>query len=982
MTIVKSTTESTRQPQLDWHALTPEETLHQLATPPDSGLTSEEAARRLERYGPNQLEEAPGITFWQMLFDQFNNFVVILLIVAAIISAVLGDWEEAAAIMAIVVLNATLGVIQERRAEQALAALKKLATPEAQVVRDGQRQSVTSTKLVPGDIVLLEAGNYIPADIRLLEAANLRIEEAALTGESVPVQKDANIRLEAEIPLGDRKNTTFMGTLVSYGRGRGVVVSTGMHTQIGLIAEMLQAVENEPTPLQKRLDQLGKLLGLATLVICGVVFAVSIWRFTDLSLITASNGGLLVYLKAAKQEIIDMFMLAVGLAIAAVPEGLPAVVTISLALGMREMIQRHALIRKLSSVETLGSTTIICSDKTGTLTQNEMTLTRVWVDGRYLSITGKGRTLSGEFQENDKTIDLKDYPAVRTALWVGALNNDSELTISGSSDEEQSYKMTGDPTEGALVVAAAKAGTLPRPLNHAYPRVQEVPFDSERKRMITVHKIRESSPDDFSPFYHHETSGFVVAIKGAPDMVLDLCTHYQRTDDSPAPLTEEQRMRILSANDLMTQDALRVLGVAYRVSQTLPNMEDLEKLEEGMIFVGLVGMIDPPRPEVSHALAKASRAGIRTIMITGDFPNTARAIAEAIGLLKPNHQVLSGAELDNLTDEQLKQQVEFTDVFARVSPEHKLRIVEALREDGEVVAMTGDGVNDSPSIKRANIGVAMGITGTDVAKESADMVLTDDNYASIVSAVEQGRIIYDNIRKFVFFLISSNIAEVMIIFLATLAGLPAPLTVIQLLWLNLLTDGAPALALAMEKGDPVIMERKPRPPSEPIINRMMQAGIVIQTIAQTGVVLTAFVIGLLWHLEAGALVPTGSNPLLYVLQHNWRGVDVQTAETMAFVTLSLCELFRAYTVRSEKLSIFKLGVFSNKYMQYAVGLSVILMLAVVSLAFLQPIFNTHMPSLQEWGVILGLALVPAVSEEIFKAYLRWRDGKREHLNVG
>ena len=421
MTIDKSTPESTRQPQLDWHALTPEETLHQLATPPDSGLTSDEAARRLESYGPNQLEEAPGITFWQMLFDQFNNFVVILLIVAAVISAVLGDLEEAAAIMAIVVLNATLGVVQERRAEQALAALKKLAAPEAQVIRDGQRQSVSSTKLVPGDIVLLEAGNYVPADIRLLEAANLRIEEAALTGESVPVQKDANIRLEADIPLGDRKNTTFMGTLVSYGRGRGVVVSTGMHTQIGLIAEMLQAVENEPTPLQRRLDQLGKLLGLATLVICGVVFAVSIWRFTDLSLITASNGGLLVYLKAAKQEIIDMFMLAVGLAIAAVPEGLPAVVTISLALGMREMIQRHALIRKLSSVETLGSTTVICSDKTGTLTQNEMTLTRIWVDGRYLSITGKGRTLSGEFQEDDQDCGPERLPGSTNCLVGGGI---------------------------------------------------------------------------------------------------------------------------------------------------------------------------------------------------------------------------------------------------------------------------------------------------------------------------------------------------------------------------------------------------------------------------------------------------------------------------------------------------------------------------------------------------------------------------------
>ncbi len=976
MSINKPISQPESQPQESWHALTSEQIIRQLATPPETGLTSEEAARRLESYGPNQLTEAPGITFWQMLLDQFNNFVVIMLIIAAVISALFGDWIEAAAILMIVILNATLGVVQERRAEQALAALKKLAAPDAKVMRDGERKSIPSAQLVPGDIVLLEAGNYVPADIRLLEAANLRIEEAALTGESVPVQKDANIRLEADIPLGDRKNTTFMGTLVSYGRGRGVVVSTGMRTQIGLIAEMLQAVENEPTPLQKRLDQLGKTLGWATLAICGVVFVVSIIRFTDLSLITAPNGGLLVYLKSAQEEIINMFMLAVGLAIAAVPEGLPAVVTISLALGMSQMVQRHALIRKLSSVETLGSTTVICSDKTGTLTQNEMTLTRMWVDNKYLSITGKGRTLSGDFIENGAPVALDEYPGVRTALWVGALNNDAELTISGSSEEEQTYRMTGDPTEGALVVAAAKAGALPRPLNHAYPRVQEVPFDSERKRMITVHQVRQSAPDDFSPFYQHETGGFVVALKGAPDVVLDLCSHYQRMDDTHTQLTEEQRMRILKANDQMTQDALRVLAVAYRVSQSMPVMEDLDKLEEGMIFVGLVGMIDPPRPEVTPALAKASKAGIRTIMITGDFPNTARAIAQAIGLLKPNHQVMSGAELDNLSDEQLKQQVEYTDVFARVSPEHKLRIVDALRDDGEVVAMTGDGVNDSPSIKRANIGVAMGITGTDVAKESADMVLTDDNYASIVSAVEQGRIIYDNIRKFVFFLISSNVAEIMVIFLATLAGLPAPLTVIQLLWLNLLTDGAPALALAMEKGDPEIMKRHPRPPSEPIINKLMQAGIGIQTIAQTGVVLGAFAIGLTWHLQAGSVVPAGMNPLLYLLRYNWRGVDVQSAETMAFVTLSLCELFRAYTVRSERISIFKLGVFSNKYMQYAVGISVFMLILVVSLPFLQPIFNTHFPSTREWAVILILSLVPAAAEEIFKTYLRWRDARK------
>jgi Ca2+-transporting ATPase len=975
MSIEKPTSFPENLPDISWHALPPDQIIERLAIPAEGGLSSDVAARRLQYYGLNQLTEALGVSFWQMLIDQFKSFVVIMLIVAAVISAILGDWEESAAILAIVILNATLGVIQERRAEQALAALKKLASPEAQVIRDGQRQFIPSTQLVPGDIVLLEAGNYVPADIRLLEAANLRIEEAALTGESVPVQKDANISLQADIPLGDRKNTTFMGTLVSYGRGRGVVVGTGMRTQIGLIAEMLQAVENEPTPLQTRLDNLGKLLGWATLGICGVVFVVAILRFTDLGIITSGGGGLLAYLQASRGEIVTMFMLAVGLAIAAVPEGLPAVVTISLALGMREMIQRHALIRRLSSVETLGSTTVICSDKTGTLTQNEMTLTRIWVDGRYLSVTGKGHTLAGEFQADGKPVNLEAYPAVRTVLWVGTLNNDSELTISGSSADEQTYRMTGDPTEGALVVAAAKAGALPRPLYQAYPRVQEVPFDSERKRMITIHKVQQSTPDDFSPFNHHETSGYVVALKGAPDVVLDLCTQYQRMDDTSAYLTEEQRMRILNANDTLTQEALRVLGVAFKVCTTLPEIEDLKKLEDGLIFVGLVGMIDPPRPEVTPALAKATKAGIRTIMITGDFPNTARAIAQAIGLLKPNHQVLSSAELDLLNDEQLRQQVEYTDVFARVSPEHKLRIVEALRDDGEVVAMTGDGVNDSPSIKRANIGVAMGITGTDVAKESADMVLTDDNYASIVAAVEQGRIIYDNIRKFVYFLLSSNVAEIMVIFLATLAGLPSPLTVIQLLWLNLLTDGAPALALAMEKGDPAIMERPPRPPSEPIINQRMQLGIVIQTIVQTGVVLGAFVVGLLWHLKASELVPVGINPLVYLLRYDWRGLDVQSAETMAFVTLSLCELFRAYTCRSEDQSLIRLGVFSNKWMQYAVGLSILLLVLVVSVPFLQPIFNTHSPSLREWGVILSFSLLPAITEEITKAYLRWRNRK-------
>jgi Ca2+-transporting ATPase len=532
----------------------------------------------------------------------------------------------------------------------------------------------------------------------------------------------------------------------------------------------------------------------------------------------------------------------------------------------------------------------------------------------------------------------------------------------------------GDPTEGALLVAAAKAGALPRPLNHAYPRVGEIPFDAVRKNMITVHDIHDPRPDDLSPFYKPKDSkGFVVAVKGAPDMVLNLCTHYQRLDDSHAPLDDARRRLILEANEAMTRDALRVLGLAYRVDAALPDVTDTAALQKDLVFIGLAGMIDPPRLEVAPALAMAGKAGIRTIMITGDFPNTAQAIAESIGLLRPGHHVLTGKDVDAMSDAELQKEVQTTDVFARVSPENKLNIVNALRANHEVVAMTGDGVNDAPSIKAADIGVAMGITGTDVAKESADMVLTDDNYASIVSAVQQGRIIYDNIRKFVFFLLSSNVAEIMIIFLAMLAGLPTPLTVIQLLWLNLMTDGAPALALAMEKGDPDIMSRRPRPPQEPVINSNMRLGILIQTFTQTGAVLTAFAIGLLWHLRNGAVLPAGANPLTFLLNYDWRGLDVQSAETMAFITLSLCELFRAYTVRSERISVFKLGIFSNRYMQYAVGLSIALLLLVVSVPFLQPVFNTHFPTLREWVVVLSLALVPAIAEELTKMYLRRRD---------
>ncbi len=929
------TTGKTKTAEMDvaihWHSLELDDVLANLQTTSE-GLSSGEVEKRLEKYGLNELKEKPRPTFFQLVLVQLNNFIVILLIVASIISAVLGDWIEAAVIMLIVVLNAILGVVQESRAEEALAALKKMSAPESQVMRDGQRLSVPASKLVPGDVVFLEAGNFVPADLRLIEAVNLRVEEAALTGESVPVQKNAALVLEEEAGLGDRKNTVFMGTVVNYGRGRGIVVDTGMNTQLGMIADMLQTVEEEGTPLQMKLDQLGKTLGIGALAICAVVFILGAVR----------SGVFTEGLTPEVQEIIlESFMIAVGLAIAAVPEGLAAVVTISLALGMREMVKRHALIRRLASVETLGSATVICSDKTGTLTQNVMTVTRLWVDGKVAKVTGTGYDPVGDFFIDGEQADLEKVPGMATVLWVGALNNDAVLEpVSGEGFA--TFRVVGDPTEGAMLVAAKKAWKELGELSQAYPRTKEIPFDSTLKRMITVHEItwiKEAGP---SPFHDQSRLGHhAVTIKGAPDLVLELCTDYQTIDDQVRPLTEEMRREIRAANDRMTNNALRVMGFAYRIEEDMPAELTRDFAEQGLIFAGLMGMIDPARPEVKPALEKARGAGIRTVMITGDYPNTGRAVAEDIGLLREGDKVYTGAELNDMSDEALKEEVKVTAVFARVSPEHKMRIVDALRSNDEVVAMTGDGVNDAPAIKLADIGVSMGITGTDVAKQTADMVLTDDNYVSIVSAVEQGRIIYANIRKFVFFLVSSNVAEIMIIFLATLAGLPMPLTVIQLLWLNLLTDGAPALALAMEKGDPDTMTRPPRPKSESIINKSMGLGIGIQTVAQTGAVLAAFLLGLYWHLEAGAAIPAGMNSLRYLIEHDWRGVDVQTAETMAFVTLSLCELFRAYTVRSERASIFTIGVFSNKYMQMAVALSVGLLLLVVNLPFLQPIFNTH-----------------------------------------
>jgi len=917
--------------QVTWHALSREEVLEKLDSGLEKGLSNDQAKERLEKFGPNQLEEGKKTTFLQMVFEQLNNFVVILLIVAAVISAFLGEIVDAAAIITIVVLNTIMGVVQDSRAQEELAALKKMAAPEAPVLRDGHRISLPARELVPGDIVFLETGNYVPADVRLLEAVNLRIEEAALTGESVPVEKNAASVIDSDASLGDRKNTAFSGTVVTYGRGRGVVVSTGMHTQIGLIAKMLQSVEEEETPLQRRLDQLGKTLGIACLIISGLVFISG--------LIEGGNP-------------LEMFMIAVSLAIAAVPEGLPAVVTISLALGMREMVKRHALIRRLSSVETLGSATVICSDKTGTLTQNAMTVTRIWVDGKMLEVTGSGYSPEGFFQNDSKKVDIHDYPGISTALWVGTLNNDAQLE-EVNENGNKSYRIVGDPTEGSILIAATKAGARAPELNIAYPRSAEIPFDSDRKRMVTVHEVKSPKKEDISPFDgKNDRESYVIAMKGAPDVVLKLCNRIQKMDNSCEKLDEKGRQAVLAANDDMTKGALRVLGMAYRVVSAKPEQVDSDHLEQDLVFAGLVGMIDPAREEVKPALLKAIGAGIRTVMITGDYPNTARAIAESIGLLRPGHKVRTGAELDEMDDAALRREVEKIDVFARVSPEHKMRIVSALKANDQVVAMTGDGVNDAPAIKASDIGVAMGITGTDVAKETADMVLTDDNYASIVSAVEQGRIIYSNIRKFVYYLISCNMAEIMIIFIPTMfgrllfpraieMGLLSPLAPIQLLWLNLVTDGAPALALGTEKGDPDIMNHKPRPTKEPIINRFMQLGVVVQTIAITATTLIAYAIG---------------------LNHT----DPRYAETLAFTTLVFSELLRAYTARSERYPLLKIGVFSNKWMNRAILASSVLMLLVLYVPFLRDIFNTLPMGWEEWRLIIPLFLVPSIAAELVK----------------
>ena len=929
------------------HAKPIEALVSGLRTQLERGLSEQEAGERRAQFGANELSERPRPGFLALLWDQFNNYLVIILIIAALVSLALGEYVDSIAIMFIVVLNAVVGVIQESKAEQALAALKKMSAPNAQVIRDGRQMTIPGREIVAGDIVLLEAGNYVPADLRLVETINLKIEEASLTGESVPVEKNAGVVLDQDIPLGDRKNSAFMGTLISYGRGKGLVTGTGMNTQIGLIAEMIQSFEAEDTPLQKKLEHLGKVLGTACLAICALVFIYGLFRDTHLA--QALNGGFLDYLKTEKKDIVNLFMTAVSLAIAAVPEGLPAIVTICLALGMQRMIKHHALIRKLPAVETLGCATVVCSDKTGTLTQNEMTVVEGWAGGKHLRITGEGYSPNGEFFRGGAAFDPRTDADAALLLQGVLLCNDAKLEEESDAAGARSWHMIGDPTEGALVVAAAKSGYRRGELEQSLPRLREIPFDSDRKRMCTIHTVNATRVRAFGSGLG--AAPVIAFVKGAPDVVLDLCS--QRLESGQAlGLSEEQRKAILGHNRDMAGKALRVLALAYRPLQEVPSNVTPDAIEKDLVFVGLLGMIDPPRPEVVEALKVARGAGLKCIMVTGDYKDTAEAIARDIGLLTPGGLVLTGAEIEQLSDEELAAKTDKLEVCCRVSPQHKTRIVDALKARGHVVAMTGDGVNDAPALKRANIGVAMGITGTDVAKQTADMVLTDDNFASIVAAIEQGRIIYSNIRKFVYVLLACNVGEILIIFAAMLVGMPIPLRPVQLLWLNLVSDGAPALALGLEKGDPDIMRHPPRSPQEPVINRDMAIGIAVVGLVDALAILAVFHLALQRYPD-----------------------QLAAAQTIAFVTLCSSELIRAFTARSEYHGIFSIGVFSNRWMVWAVGMSFLLVLMVVYLPFLQPFFDTVPLGAEDWLLMLPFFFASPAAMELLKVYFRKRSAR-------
>jgi len=875
-----------------------EEVLKELESNPITGLSQKETELKREKFGLNQLATKKPKTLIAMFFAQLNDILIYILLAAAVISALLGETSDAIIIAIVIFINATVGIIQESKAEKALDALKKLSTPKAVVKRDGELKEIPSEEVVPGDIIIIDAGRYVPCDLRLIEAANLKIEESALTGESVPVDKDASLVLSSEdTPLGDQKNMLFMSTLATYGRGVGIAVSTGMNTQIGKIAKMLDEKVDNETPLQKKLAELGKYLGIGALFICALMFVVGLLQ---------------------KRDLFEMLLTSISLAVAAIPEGLPAIVTIVLAMGVQKMIKENAIVRKLPAVETLGSVNIICSDKTGTLTQNKMTVTKFYADGHLGNID---------------SLNIND---IEHKLLLENLILCNDATYSENSK-------TGDPTEIALLQAGVNYSIFKDDLEKKHQRIDEVPFDSDRKLMTTVNK------------YDNE---YYVFTKGAIDNLLNICNKAY-IKGNIVEMTPNIKEEILAASYSMSDDALRVLGAAYKI---LPTAHvEIDSLESDLILIGLVGMIDPPRLEVKDSIALCMKSGIKTVMITGDHKNTAFAIAKELDITKDPSAVLSGAELDKMSEVELNSKIHNIRVFARVSPEHKVKIVKALKAKGNIVSMTGDGVNDAPSLKMADIGVAMGITGTDVAKGAADMILIDDNFSTIVAAIREGRNIFTNIKKTIIFLLSCNMGEIIALFLAILLGWATPLRPIHILWVNLITDTLPALALGVDPGDPDVMKYKPRNPKDSLFKgatlNLLLNGLLIGILT-----LTAFIVGIKYY--------SGTTTLFPLFPENISEDALRHAQTMAFVVLSVSQLVHSLNMRNEKKSIFQIGLFSNKYLIGAIVFGILLQDVIITIPAIAKVFSVHALSLMDWGFVTILALMPLLFNEIVKIFKR------------
>ena len=894
------------------HLLSVDEVVREFSSHAVTGLTDTEAKARLQQYGANELIEKGRRSVLAILFDQIKGIMVLILLGAAVISFFLNEYIDAAVILIIVILNTTLGFWQEYNAENALAALKKLAVPKVRVRRDEREKEIAASELVPGDIVILEAGNIIPADARLLTAVNLKVQEAALTGESEPVEKNIAPLSVADIPLADRKNMIYLGTVVTFGRGRALVTETGMKTELGKIATLLQEMEEEEAPLQKRLAKLGKTLTVLALILIAVV-------------------ATLTYFQGAGWK--EMFMTAISMAVAAIPEGLPAVVTIALALGAQRMFKSKSLIRNLPAVETLGSVTVICSDKTGTLTQNKMTVTNLVLPDQQLKLN--------EIDNNQSV-----PPSIGLLLLASALCNDAELSENDPNGEHQAI---GDPTEGALVLAAAKMGLVKNQLSQDLPRVNELPFDSTRKRMSTVHTLQDSSADTIQEIISYAsndyTSADIIFTKGAVDGLMDVCTHVL-IDGQIIALSTEMREKILADNHAMAENGIRVLGSAFKFIEPA-QVDQIEKFEQELVFIGMIGMIDPVRPEAVEAVRLCQKAGIRVVMITGDHPLTARAIANELGIISDG-KFLTGQELSRMSVQDLKSHIDEVSLFARVSPEHKMIIIDAFQEQHQIVAMTGDGVNDAPALKSADIGVAMGITGTDVSRESSDMVLLDDNFATIVAAVKEGRTIYDNIRKFVKYILTGNVGEILVMLTGPLLGMPIPLLPIQILWINLVTDGAPAVALGYEESEKNVMNRPPYQPEEGIFSRGIGRQIIGMGIF---IGMLSIMVGF-WFWKI--------NP------------STRTWQTIIFTTLTFCQMAYAGCIRKNSESIFSINIFGNKALFGAVSLTFLLQLMLIYVPFFQKIFRTVPLSSTELLLCFAVALLVIFASEIEKLVRRRR----------